>query len=105
MGNDEPVDKEKRGLGNDVNGSGDQESETEKEGEPSNLQIAWEMFEITKTILVNQTDSEAEKKAKLKGEFESQISDTFQWFAELSIENENYTQAIEDLVVECWQSD
>ena len=82
-------------------------SETEKEGESSNLQLAWEMFELTKTILVNQTDSiqivnvaddaEAEKKAKLKGEIESRISDTFQYLAELSIENENYTQAIEDL--------
>jgi len=113
-GNDGPVDKEKRGYGNDVNGSGDQlnigsdqESGSEKEGEPSNLQLAWEMFELTKTILVNQIDSiqivnaaddaEAEKKAKLKGEIESRISDTFQCLAELSIENENYTQAIEDL--------
>ena len=39
------------------------------------------------------------KKAKLKGEIEGRISDTFQCLAELLIENENDTQAIEDLEI------
>lgn len=88
-------------------GVSDQESEKENEEEPSNLQLAWEMFELTKTILLNQVESiqiinaaddiEAEKKARTKADIETRISDTFQCLAELSIENENYAQAIEDL--------
>merc|ERR1712001_453774 len=43
-------------------------------------------------------DKEAEQeRAKLKDDVESRVSDTFQTLGELSIENENYEQAIEDL--------
>jgi len=80
----------------------------EKEGEDvSNPQLAWEMLELAKTILVkhaesiqvtsSQDEKEAEDKAKLKNSVENRISDTFQTLGELSIENENYSQAIEDL--------
>jgi len=80
----------------------------EKEGEDvSNPQLAWEMLELAKTILVkhaesiqvtsSQDENEAEEKAKLKNSVENRISDTFQTLGELSIENENYSQAIEDL--------
>ena len=38
-----------------------------------------------------------QKQAKLKEDVENRVSDTFQTLGELSIENENYGQAIEDL--------
>merc|ERR1719479_530843 len=65
------------------------------------------MLELAKTILVKQAESiqivnaianaEDEKQAKLKEDVENRINDTFQTLGELSIENENYPQAIEDL--------
>merc|ERR1712059_149177 len=84
------------------------DEEAEKEGEEvSNPQLAWEMLELAKTILVkhaesiqvvcSQDENEAEEKANLKNSIENRISDTFQTLGELSIENENYAQAIEDL--------
>jgi len=79
----------------------------EDEEDPSNLQLAWEILELAKTILVKQADSikivnseddkDAEEKTKLKDDVEKKVSDTFQTLGELSIENENYPQAIEDL--------
>jgi len=79
-------------------------TEKEDEDEPSNLQLAWEMLELAKNILVKQSDNlekaegaakEADKERKDK--VNSRICDTFQTLGELSIENENYPQAIEDL--------
>merc|ERR1719188_2489222 len=86
--------------GNEADGS----TTEEKEGEDvSNPQLAWEMLELAKTILVkhaesiqvtsSQDEKEAENKAKLKHSVENRISDTFQTLGELSIENENYSQA------------
>merc|ERR1712029_1115072 len=66
-------------------------TEKEDEEEPSNLQLAWEMLELAKNILVKQ--EEKERKAAI----DARICDTFQTLGELSIENENYPQAIEDL--------
>merc|ERR1711994_829697 len=85
------------------------EVEKEDEEDPSNLQLAWEMLELAKTILVKQAesitivnavddkDAEVKEKTKLKEDVENRISDTYQTLGELSIENENYPQAIEDL--------
>merc|ERR1712080_536050 len=48
-------------------------------------------------VVSSQDDKEAEERANLKNSIENRISDTFQTLGELSIENENYGQAIEDL--------
>lgn len=61
------------------------------------------MLELAKTIFIKQAESiglvssEDQKKRELKGDIESRINDTFQTLGELSVENENYPQAIEDL--------
>jgi len=72
-------------------------TEKEDEEEPSNLQLAWEMLELAKNILVKQSETLGEDNKDKKGAVDSRICDTFQTLGELSIENENYPQAIEDL--------
>ena len=76
-------------------------TEKEDEDEPSNLQLAWEMLELAKNILVKQSENleKAEGAAKdadkeRKDKVNSRICDTFQTLGELSIENENYPQVV-----------
>jgi hypothetical protein len=110
-----PEDGEKEKVENETIGSEDKEANAakdqgdanevakEEEDDPSNLQLAWEMLELAKNILIKQADSieivnaQDQENQKLKDDVESRISDTFQTLGELSIENENYPQAIEDL--------
>merc|ERR1712029_1009789 len=72
-------------------------TEKEDEEEPSNLQLAWEMLELAKNILVKQADSVKQEEKERKAAIDARICDKFQTLGELSIENENYPQAIEDL--------
>merc|ERR1719225_1293524 len=70
----------------------------EEEEDPSNLQLAWEMLELAKSIFSKHADSlEAADPVRL--ELEAKLSETYQTLGEVSIENENYPQAIEDLTM------
>jgi len=110
--NVESVEVEKTGISDalpseDKNDSTVKGPEDNGEEEPSNLQLSWEILELAKSILIKQAESiqvlnaadniEADEKAKSKAEIENMVSDTFQALGELSIENENYAQATEDL--------
>lgn len=70
--------------------------EAEEEEDPSNLQLAWEMFELAKTIFTKHIES-LEAESPIKSELEAKLSETYQFLGEVSIENEDYKQAIEDL--------
>merc|ERR1712223_545609 len=68
--------------------------------EPSNLQRAWEFFELARIILSNElkgldTKEDPEKEVNKK-EINLKISQTIQLLAEVSIENENFSQAVDD---------
>merc|ERR1712215_323175 len=65
-----------------------------KDDEPSNLQLAWEMGELAKVVYTKQIESgELENKAQI----EERLCSTIISLGEVSIENENYAQAVEDL--------
>jgi len=69
-------------------------SEDAAEGEPGNLQQAWEMFELAKMIYSREVSNcPAEKKADVS----KKICDSLLHLGEISMENENYDQALEDL--------
>merc|ERR1719187_2181278 len=68
--------------------------DTDFEEEPSNLQHAWEMLELAKVIYMKKV--ETEKNIYSKAEFEKKICEAFISLGEVSLENENYQQAVED---------
>merc|ERR1711915_707161 len=71
-----------------------EEEEKKDEEEPSNLQLAWEMLELAKVVYTKQIESgELENKAQI----EERLCSTIISLGEVSIENENYAQAVEDL--------
>jgi len=66
---------------------------TEDEEEPSNLQLAWEVLELAKVVYTKLIATEA----KDKDFFEERLCSTMLHLGEVSIENENYQQAVEDI--------
>jgi len=69
----------------------------EDEDEPSNLQLAWEMLELAKVIYTKKVVGE--KEVASKREYERKLCETFMSLGEVSLENENYQQAVDDLTI------
>jgi len=72
------------------------ETDEKKEGEdeePSNLQLAWEMLELAKVVYIKQIETEEGDKTLL----EERLCSSILALGEVSLENENYSQAVEDI--------
>ena len=69
------------------------EEKKDEEEEPSNLQLAWEMLELAKVVYTKQLEAEAGDKTKIL----ERLCSTMLALGEVSIENENYKQAVEDI--------
>merc|ERR1711909_253807 len=76
--------------------SSNEQMETGKDGEeePSNLQLAWEMLELAKVIYTKQVEITEDETKKA---IEEKLCRTILTLGEISIENENYSQAVEDI--------
>ena len=99
---DAEPEKEKEEIAGDNKETEDAaEQEAEDEDDPSNLQLSWEMLELAKMVLVDQL--EGEKKNTLTSEarvvLEKRLFETYLILGEVSLENENYPQAVEDLSI------
>ena len=68
------------------------EEKKDEEEEPSNLQLAWEMLELAKVVYSKQLETGEGDKLKT----EEKLCSTICALGEVSIENENYKQAVED---------
>jgi len=75
----------------------DKPEDAEDEEEPSNLQLAWEMLELAKVIYGRTVDSATGDK---KVAAEAKVCESFLCLGEVSLENENYSQAVADFT-EC----
>merc|ERR1711973_289905 len=85
-------DGESAGESEETKGaSGD--GEKKEEEDPSNLQLAWEMLELAKVVYSKQLEAGADNKSDL----EERLISTMLALGEVSIENENYKQAVEDI--------
>jgi len=101
---DEKV-KDNESIGSNDAGTSDVKDSTDKKKidqeeieDPSNLQLAWEMLELAKQIYGKHADSLAAE-SEVRMELEAKLSETYQTLGEVSIENENYPQATEDLTM------
>merc|ERR1711881_728255 len=83
-------------TGEDAKAGEEAGEKKDEEEEPSNLQLAWEMLELAKLVYSKQLEAGAENKAHL----EERLVSTMLALGEVSIENENYKQAVED-IMEC----
>lgn len=97
--------KDNESIGSNDAGTSDVKDSTDKKKidqeeieDPSNLQLAWEMLELAKQIFGKHADSLAAE-SEVRMELEAKLSETYQTLGEVSIENENYPQATEDLTM------
>merc|ERR1711970_933035 len=75
--------------------------EAEDEEDPSNLQLAWEMLELAKMVFTAQIEGaqKANLSDGLKATLEKRLCETYLTLGEVSLENENYVQAVEDITL------
>jgi len=88
---EDPVDDQKT---SEVLPTTTEEKVDDGEEEPGNLQQSWEMFELAKLIYKREVKTEAAEK---KVDVVKKISDSLLHLGEISIENENYEQALGDI--------
>merc|ERR1711864_16305 len=90
---DEAMEEEASPVSEKVDAASLEEKSGDDE-DPSNLQQAWEMLELAKVLYTKQMESAAEDK---KVDLGRRICEVFLHLGEVSLENENYDQAVEDL--------
>merc|ERR1712115_362195 len=79
--------------GGEKEGEDKNEQEAEDEEDPSNLQLAWEMLELAKVVYTKTIETNKDT------EVERRLCETYMVLGEVSLENENYPQAVEDLTI------
>jgi len=102
---EEVVDSQEDGTEDECEHADDTEAaavhEAKAKEEPSSLQLAWEVLELSKIICKEQL--ELSKKALVTSgtvaALEKRVCDTYFVLAEVSIESGNFSQAVEDLKV------
>ena len=90
------TEKVVEGEGESVTKEGDEKTTDKKDEEedPSNLQLAWEMLELAKVIYTKVLETADDKGKKA---IEEKLCRVICTLGEVSIENENYSQAVEDI--------
>merc|ERR1712059_30945 len=93
-GIDESMEEDSAPASDKTDAPSTEEKSGDDEEDPSNLEQAWEMLELAKIIYTKQMEAAAEDK---KIELGRRICEIFLHLGEVSLENENYDQAVEDL--------
>jgi len=78
--------------GGEKEGEDKSAQDAEDEDDPSNLQLAWEMLELAKVVYTKTVETEKDNL-----EVGRRLCETYMVLGEVSLENENYPQAVEDL--------
>merc|ERR1719153_1052518 len=77
-------------------------AEAKAEEDPTSLQLAWEVLELSKLICKEQLDAGDKKNlpSETKAALEKRYCETFLLLSEVSVESGNYPQAVKDLKAE-----
>merc|ERR1712202_86179 len=89
---DDEDDMEESGVESHHDEAMDTDKPSEVEEDPSNLERAWEMLELAKNIYSKMTSDHSEPSSQ--AESTRKLCDTLLALGEVSIENENYSQAV-----------
>lgn len=89
----EGKEAEKPKVDDEAAGEAMETEDAEDEEDPSNLQLAWEMLELAKVVYTNTAETSKEP------EVLKRLCETYMVLGEVSLENENYPQAVEDLSI------
>merc|ERR1712096_359212 len=73
------------------------DDQDDKDEDPSNLQRAWEILELCKNIYTRRIATPMKFNTPTRSENVKKLCDTLLALGEVSMENENYAQAVEDL--------
>jgi len=77
----------------------EEKDEAKADEDPTNLQLAWEVLELSKIICKEQLDGGKDLPTETKAAMEKRYCDTYLLLSEVSVESGNYHQAVEDLKV------
>jgi len=79
----------------------EEKAEAKAEEDPTSLQLAWEVLELSKLICKEQLEAGEKKNlsSETKAALEKRYCETFLLLSEVSVESGNYQQAVEDLKV------
>jgi len=79
----------------------EEKAEAKAEEDPTSLQLAWEVLELSKLICKEQLEAGEKKNlpSETKAALEKRYCKTFLLLSEVSVESGNYPQAVEDLKV------
>ena len=101
------VEKDNESIGSNEAGPSSSKESTdqvaqaqEEEDDPSNLQLAWEMLELAKTIFSKHADS-LEAKDEKRLALEDKLSETYQTLGEVSIGKLRYDYVFLLSIVNC----
>jgi len=78
----------------------EEKAEEEAEEDPTNLQLSWEVLEVSKIICKTQLEgNKKDLSSETKAALEKRYCDTLLLLSEVSVESGNYPQAVEDLKI------
>jgi len=87
-------------LDEDCDHIDEEKAEAKAEEDPTSLQLAWEVLELSKIICLEQLEAGVETlPSETKAALEKRYCDTLLLLSEVSVESGNYHQAVEDLKI------
>ncbi|KAG5359296.1 NASP-related protein [Yarrowia sp. C11] len=93
---EEEEEEEEEGKGKEKAEEGDEEEEEEEEQAQTDFEVAWEVTDLARKLYEDELATEGVS-AERVSEIEQQLGDVYDILGEISLESENFPQAVIDL--------